>query len=78
MTLVLVCGGLTYTFRTRCVSVQRLALFKLASMVESIMWNEVADILVAVADRRLVVWYYPHAPTVDKDLLQYVKLTKDW
>ncbi|XP_024390089.1 uncharacterized protein [Physcomitrium patens] len=58
-------------------SINRLALFKLASMVESIMWNEVADILVAVADRRLVVWYYPHAPTVDKDLLQYVKLTKD-
>jgi hypothetical protein len=47
-------------------------------MVESSMWNDVADILVAVADQRLVVWYYPHAPTVDKDLLEYVKLTKDW
>jgi len=60
------------------VSEQRPAAFKLASMVESSMWNDVADILIAVADQRLVVWYYPHAPTVDKDLLQHVKLTKDW
>ncbi|KAG0618321.1 hypothetical protein M758_4G054400 [Ceratodon purpureus] len=57
--------------------INRLAAFKLASMVENSMWNDVADVLVAVADQRLVVWYYPHAPTVDRDLLQYVKLTKD-
>jgi len=57
---------------------QRLAAFKLASMVESSMWNDIADILIAVADLRLVVWYYPHAPTVDKELLQHVKITKDW
>lgn len=47
-------------------------------MVESSMWNDVADVLIVVADLRLVVWYYPHAPTVDKDLLQHVKLIKDW
>jgi intraflagellar transport protein 80 len=53
------------------------AVFKLAIMVNSCMWNEVGDVLVAVADERLVVWYYPHVAYVDKDLLQYVKITQD-
>jgi intraflagellar transport protein 80 len=47
-------------------------------MVYNAMWNEIADMLAAVVDQRLVVWYYPHAAYVDKDLLPFVKLTKDW
>ena len=59
------------------LDVQMSAVFKLAIMVNSCMWNEVGDVLVAVADERLVVWYYPHVAYVDKDLLQYVKITQD-
>ncbi|CAK9221469.1 unnamed protein product [Sphagnum troendelagicum] len=52
-------------------------ILKLAAMVYNAMWNEIADMLAAVVDQRLVVWYYPHAAYVDKDLLPFVKLTKD-
>lgn len=72
------CGACVYPNAKLGGRKQRLAVFKLASMVESSMWNDVADILIAVVDQSLVVWYYPHAPTADKDLLHHVKLSIDW
>lgn len=47
-------------------------------MVDDAIWNDSNDILAAVSDQKLVVWYYPHAAYVDRDLLKYVRLTKEW
>ncbi|KAL2611690.1 hypothetical protein R1flu_023382 [Riccia fluitans] len=57
--------------------IHRIALFKLGSMIDDAIWHDNIDILVAVSNQKLVVWYYPHAAYVDKDLLKYIKLTKE-
>jgi intraflagellar transport protein 80 len=46
-------------------------------MVDSFMFNEKNDILTAVADERLLVWYYLNALYVDKELMDLCKTTKD-
>ena len=38
-------------------------------MVDTISWNDQADILVALADGKLVTWYHPAVVYVDRDLL---------
>ncbi|BBN11030.1 hypothetical protein Mp_5g08460 [Marchantia polymorpha subsp. ruderalis] len=53
------------------------ALFKLATMIDDAIWNDSIDILAAVSNQKMIVLYYPHAAYVDKDLLKYVKLTKE-
>lgn len=45
--------------------------------VESAAWNDKSDILVAIADARLVTWYYPNAVLVDKDLLGLASTSRD-
>lgn len=40
-------------------------------MVDSVAWNDQCDVLVAMADGNMVVWYYPNAAFVDPDLLRY-------
>lgn len=47
---------------------------KLGSMVDSVAWNQKADILTALMDGQTVSWYYPHAAFVDTDLLEPVKM----
>ena len=41
------------------------------------MWNDGSDMLCAIADGKLNVWYYPNSVYVDKDLLDMSKSSKD-
>ena len=45
-------------------------------MADSFLWNEKNDILSAIADGRLLTWYYPAAIYVDKDLMNLCKVSK--
>jgi hypothetical protein len=45
------------------------AAVKLASMVEAAVWHDASDMLVAVADDKLLVWHCPAAAFIDPDLL---------
>jgi intraflagellar transport protein 80 len=54
----------------------RLPTQKLATMVCSAAWNDATETLVAIADGRLVTWYYPTAVFVDRDLLIHTKHTR--
>eukprot|EP01062_Namystynia_karyoxenos_P073527 TRINITY_DN70329_c0_g1_i1.p1 TRINITY_DN70329_c0_g1~~TRINITY_DN70329_c0_g1_i1.p1 ORF type:complete len:771 (+),score=329.83 TRINITY_DN70329_c0_g1_i1:99-2411(+) len=51
----------------------KVQMHKLATMVSSVHWNSVSEVLVAIADGRLVVWYYPSVVFVDRDLLPKTK-----
>lgn len=51
--------------------------FKLHTMVDTIKWNDQADILVALADSKLVTWYHPAVVYVDRDLLPATRVEKD-
>jgi len=50
---------------------------KLGTMVDSFKWNDETDMLGAMMDSKLVVWYYPNVVFVDKDLLARTKVVKD-
>jgi len=52
-------------------------IIKLAAMTDSFLWNDRNDTLAAVADGRLVSWYYPNAIYVDKDLMDLTKVIKE-
>lgn len=43
--------------------------YKLRTQVDTMAWNDSSDMLCAVADGRLLVYYYPNAAFVDRDLL---------
>lgn len=47
-------------------------------MADDAIWNDNNDILATILDQKLVLWYYPHAVYVDRDLLKHVKVTKEW
>jgi intraflagellar transport protein 80 len=47
--------------------------FKLATMVDTIAWNDESDLLVAIADGKLTTWYNPHVVEVDQTLLSRSK-----
>merc|ERR550537_17702 len=42
---------------------------KLGSMVDTFMWNDATDMLIALIDEKLVVYIFPSVVFVDKDLL---------
>ncbi|XP_078484074.1 intraflagellar transport protein 80 homolog [Ciona intestinalis] len=44
-------------------------LSKLASMVQSLKWNSNVNILCGLRDMKLLVWFYPRALFLDKDIL---------
>jgi len=53
---------------------------KMASMVDAFVWNDATDMLCALADEKLMCWFYPGAAFVDKDLLPglcYTRNAKD-
>ena len=58
-------------------STHRTELVKLCSMVDSFRWSETTDMLVAISDGKLYVWYYPNVVYVDKDLLVLSRSMKD-
>lgn len=54
-------------YLTKAMNVDRTE--KLGAMVDSFMWNDATDTLVALIDGKLVVYLYPMVVFVDKDLL---------
>lgn len=48
-------------------------LIKLCSMTDSFKWHDKHDILSAASDSKLLVWFYPNAIYVDKDLMDLCK-----
>ena len=38
-------------------------------MIMSLVWNDVTNMLAALTDGKLMVWYYPNCVYVDRDLL---------
>lgn len=51
--------------------------YKLSSMVETVSWNDSHDILAAVSDSKLLVWYYPNVVFVDEDLTKRCRFSCD-
>ncbi|KAK3095326.1 hypothetical protein FSP39_013242, partial [Pinctada imbricata] len=41
---------------------------KLGNMIQSLQWNDSANMLAALADGKFTVWYYPNSVYVDRDL----------
>eukprot|EP00898_Chlorokybus_atmophyticus_P007150 jgi/Chlat1/7436/Chrsp6S07491 len=50
---------------------------KLAAVVSSALWNSSCNALAAIADQQLVVWYYPAALYIDRELLPLTRSTRD-
>jgi intraflagellar transport protein 80 len=50
---------------------------KMGAMCDSVVWHESTDMLAAMVDQKLVVWYYPGAIFVDKDLVHLTKFVKE-
>jgi len=50
---------------------------KLGAMVDTFMWNDNMDMLIALVDKRLQIFLYPSVVFVDKDLLPKTQLTKN-
>ncbi|KAJ1457066.1 WD40-repeat-containing domain protein [Pelagophyceae sp. CCMP2097] len=51
--------------------------FKLHTQVDTACWNDGSEMLCAVADGRLIVWYYPQIVSTDRDLLPLTMSIKD-
>lgn len=47
------------------------------SMVSSICWNDMVNMLAAMQDNKFVVWYHPAVIYSDKDLLPLTRFTKE-
>ena len=47
--------------------------FKLGTMCDSVMWSSETDMLAGIMDSKLVVWYYPNAVFIDRDLISKTK-----
>lgn len=45
--------------------------------MESAAWNDKSDVLTAIADGRLITWYYPNAVSIDRDLLGLASTSRD-
>ena len=50
---------------------------KIGTMVADARWNDTTDTLAALADGRLVTWYYPSAVFVDRELMSKIKHVRD-
>ncbi|KAJ3314721.1 Intraflagellar transport protein 80 [Boothiomyces sp. JEL0838] len=50
---------------------------KLGTMVETFMWNDETDLLIAIMDGKLTLWYYPNAIFVDDDIAPLARQEKD-
>uniref|UniRef100_A0A6A7G623 Intraflagellar transport protein 80 homolog n=2 Tax=Hirondellea gigas TaxID=1518452 RepID=A0A6A7G623_9CRUS len=51
--------------------------YKLGGMVQSLKWNDGANVLAALQDSNLVVWYCPAVIFVDSSLLPYTQWQRD-
>lgn len=50
---------------------------KVATMIDSAIWNDSVDMLAAVGDDKLTVWFYPQVVYYDKDMLSRTRLIRD-
>ncbi|XP_063772234.1 intraflagellar transport protein 80 homolog isoform X2 [Pseudophryne corroboree] len=50
---------------------------KIGSMVHTVAWSDVSNILCGIQDSRFTVWYYPNAAYVDKELLPKTAIEMD-
>ncbi|XP_076095976.1 intraflagellar transport protein 80 homolog [Mytilus galloprovincialis] len=50
---------------------------KLGNMIQSLAWNDSANMLAAFADSKFTVWYYPNVVFVDRDLINRTVFSKD-
>ncbi|KAM8954240.1 intraflagellar transport protein 80 homolog [Pelodytes ibericus] len=50
---------------------------KIGSMVHTLAWNDVSNLLCGLQDNRFTVWYYPNVVYVDLDLLAKTMFEKD-
>ncbi|KAG8445234.1 hypothetical protein GDO86_010132 [Hymenochirus boettgeri] len=50
---------------------------KIGSMVHTLAWNDMSNILCGLQEYRILVWYYPSVVYVDKDLLSKTILEKE-
>lgn len=60
-----------------CHAIEPKRVHKLGAMVDSVQWSDEADILGAIADGKLLVWYYPAVVFVDRDLLKATTYSRD-
>ena len=60
-----------------CQAKKTTDIFKLSTMVDSVMWNDQSDLLAVITGGQLVVYYYPKIVYVDRDLLSYVRYEKE-
>lgn len=58
-------------------SVHKPDIMKISNMVDSFQWNDSNDMLAAIADGKLVTWFYPNAIYVDKDLMNKAQSSKE-
>ncbi|GMH38669.1 hypothetical protein BSKO_06553 [Bryopsis sp. KO-2023] len=57
--------------------VHKQRLVKLCNMVDSAIWHGTTDMLAAIVDQKLAVWYYPNTTFVDKEILPRTKFVKN-
>lgn len=46
-------------------------------MIQAQAWNDETNMLAAMTDGKILIWYYPNAIYVDKDLLPKTLYEKD-
>ena len=51
--------------------------FYLGTMIQSLSWNDECNMLAALADGKFIIWFYPNAVYVDRDLLHKTVREKD-
>ena len=58
-------------------SVHRNEMMKLSTMVDTFKWSEKSDMISAITDGNLLVWYYPNVVYTDKDLMQLSRSSRN-
>lgn len=53
------------------------SVFMTGNMIQSLCWNDSANMLAALADGKFTVWYYPNTIYVDRDLASRTVFEKE-
>ena len=64
-------------FHTLCIGGILALIIILGTMVSTMAWNDNCNMLAAVADNKLTIWYYPNVAFVDPDIVQKTLLQLD-
>ena len=49
----------------------------IATMVDCLCWNDESNMLVAIGNGKLLVWYYPNVVFVDKEIMSKTTFEKE-